>query len=106
MNVFSEDICDPSDVIDASFGDEYAQLKAKGMNFLSDYRNISFNYTKVDPSELHAIRMANETGHEISQILNEKTRLMDYVFHICNELMIVVYLKIVYGMHTRGCFTL
>lgn len=98
VNIFDEDICDPSDVIDASFGNEYAELKAKGLSFMSDYRNISFNYTKVNPSELHAIRMVNETGREISQILNEKTRLMDYIFYICNELMVVIYLKIVYGM--------
>lgn len=97
VNVFGDAICDPSNVIDASFGDEYAQLKEKGMNFMSDYRNISFNYTKVNPNELHAIQMANETTREISQILNEKTRLMDYVFNICSKLMIVIYVKIIFG---------
>lgn len=84
-------------MIDATFGDEYAQLKETGMKFMSDYRNISFNYTRVKPNELQAVRALNETGREISQKLNEKTRLMDYVFRVCSKLMIVVYLKIIYG---------
>lgn len=84
-------------MVDASFGNEYAELKEKKLNFMSDYKEISFNYTKINPNELHAVQVANETGRKISEILNEKTQLMDYGFRICSKLMIVVYLKIIYG---------
>lgn len=91
------DLCDPSNVIDADFGDEYAHLKEKEMNFVSEYSNISFDFMATNPKELHTIKTLNETGRELSRKLNEKANLMDYIFKICDKLMILIYLKIIYG---------
>ncbi|CAG9808186.1 unnamed protein product [Chironomus riparius] len=90
------DLCDPSNVIDADFGDEYAHLKEKEMNFVSEYSNISFDFMATNPKELHPIKTLNETGRELSRSLNEKAYLMDYIFRFCDKLMILIYLKIIY----------
>lgn len=90
-------VCDPSKVIDADFGYEYAGLREKSMKFKTEYRNISFNYEIVDPDKMQAIQMLRKTGAGVSQTLNEKVRLMDYVYNIFRKLLVVIYVKIIYG---------
>jgi hypothetical protein len=90
-------VCDPSKVIDADFGYEYAGLRAKSMKFETEYRNISFNYQTVDPDKIQAIQMLKKTGAGVSQTLNEKVRLIDHVYSIFKKLLIVIYAKIIYG---------
>ena len=84
-------------MIDADFGDEYAHLKQNEMNFVSEYSNISFDFMATNPKELHTIKTLNETGRELSRELNEKANLMDHIFRFCDKLMILIYLKIIYG---------
>ncbi|XP_070503328.1 protein sneaky [Chironomus tepperi] len=95
-----KDLCDPSNVIDADFGDEYAHLKEQEMNFVSEYSNISFDFLATNPKELHTIKTLNETGRKLSRKLNEKGKLMDYIFRFCDKLMILIYLKIIYDSIT------
>lgn len=90
-------VCDPSKVIDADFGYEYAGLREKSMKLKTEYRNISFNYKTVDPDKIQAIQMLKKTGAGVSQTLNEKVRLIDYVYNIFRKLLLVIYLKIIYG---------
>lgn len=94
---FGPNICDPSQVIDEDFGNEYARLKEKEMRFMSEYSNISFNYQTGNVYDSHAIKILNETERELSKRINEKIHLMDYIFRIFSKLMILIYLKIIYG---------
>lgn len=98
------DLCDPSNVIDADFGDEYAHLKEKEMTFVSEYSNISFDYKASNPKELQAIKTLNETARELSMKLKEKANVMDYIFRLCDKLMVLIYLKIIYGMFSNFTF--
>jgi hypothetical protein len=96
------DLCDSSNVIDADFGSEYYELRQQEMKFTSAYSNISFDYEASNLSNFAAVRVLNETGRELSQALDEKVKLIDYIFRFCSRLMMLMYLKIIYGGMTAS----
>lgn len=91
------DLCDPSNVIDADFGNEYAHLRAEEGNFTSEYSNIKFDVQTKNIKELQSVKALNATGIELSKKLSEKADLIDYIFHLCDKLMALIYLKVIYG---------
>lgn len=91
------DVCDPSNVIDSSFGSEYVQLKEKGRKFMSHYGNVSINYTTSNLKELRVVNLINGTSQKIVRNLEDKTNFVENLLKVVEKFMVFVYLKVIYG---------
>lgn len=101
-NVFSNagaKVCDPSNVIDANFGKDYARMKELGRQLTAQSGNISLNYTKPNLSDLKAVKMINETSRDIRARLDEKAHYVQVLMRLVDRFMLLIYLKVIYGKY-------
>jgi hypothetical protein len=99
-NLFSKafvNICDPSKVIDASFGTDYVDLKKVAKNFTNEYGSMSINYTTSNVKDLNAVKSFDATSRRVGRHLEEKANLIEKVFRYVQKLMILIYFKVIYG---------
>lgn len=89
-------VCDPSNVIDANFGKDYARMKELGRQLTAQSDNISLNYTKPYLSDLKAVRMINETSRDIRARLDEKAHYVQVLMRLVDRFMLLIYLKVIY----------
>lgn len=96
-NVFSNvaNICDPSPVIDSSFGTEYVRLREVERQFTMHYGNVSINYTASNVKE--AVESLNESTRSVGRELEKKAALLDRVVYYVEKLMVFFYMKVIYG---------
>lgn len=95
-NVFSNvaNICDPSPVIDSSFGSEYVRLREVERQFTMQYGNVSFNNTTTNLKEIQAL---NEATQSVSRELEKKAGQLDMLVYYVKKLMVLFYIKLIYG---------
>ncbi|CRL07688.1 CLUMA_CG020645, isoform A [Clunio marinus] len=74
--------CDPSNVIDSSFGVEYMQLKEMGKQFMTHAANISIKY-KTNEKPPKVVSSMNETNNKIKKNFDEKA---NSVYDLMNEI--------------------
>lgn len=96
QNVFSNvaNICDPSPVIDSSFGSEYVRLREVEKQFTMHYGNVSMNNTA---SNLKQIQALNEATKNASRELEKKAGLLDVFVLYAKKLLVFFYIKLIYG---------
>lgn len=92
-------LCDPSNVIDASFDADYTRLKEKGRQFMVHYGNVSINYTASTDDVRHTVKSINDTSRSIVKKLKEKTTFIDDFVHYVGKFMLLIYFKVIYGNH-------
>lgn len=90
-------VCDPSDVVDSSFGSEYVKLKEKEELFAKKYGNVAVNYTTASAKAMKVVKSINATSRNVGEKLQEKAELVDRLSNFISKLMIFVYIKILYG---------
>lgn len=81
-------------MIDASFGERYARLKAMGRKFTADYGNASINYSQA---YVNGFNLINETSQSIRAEVDEKAGAMHGFVRFVDGILILIYLKVVYG---------
>jgi hypothetical protein len=99
-NLFSiSNLCNPSSVIDASFEEEFIQLKEIGNQFKASGNNISINYTTSNSDDIVAFNLINETSRVIKNDVSEKQNwLYVSIRRILFLFMTSIALKAIYGM--------
>lgn len=95
-NVFSNvaNICDPSPVIDSSFGSEYVRLRKVERQFTMHYGNVSINNTATNLKEIQAL---NKASQSVSRELEKKAGQLDMLVYYVKKLMVLFYIKLIYG---------
>lgn len=98
-NIFANiaDVCDPSGIIESVFGDDYKMFKETSNRYVSQYGNVSIDFQTSDPREMKIVKAVDQTTERIGVKLHEKKVFVDYLITVFMKLMILVYLKMIYG---------
>lgn len=91
------DICDPSNVVDANFGQDYVKLKEIEGILMANESNIDISYETVDPRNLQIVKSLNESSNAIRKEVNDKIKLLDYCHYVIHKLMALVFIFMIYG---------
>lgn len=104
-NLFANiaNVCDPSGVVDANFGEDYKRLKEMSSGYLSQYGNVSIDVERTDPRDIKIVKSISRTSDEIAIELKKKKRFVDHLIGVFLNLMILVYLKMIYGNFAFYC---
>lgn len=100
-NLFPSDTCDPSNVIDAHFQDEYAALKVMEKHFTTKEK-VSFNYTISEFKAHNAEKMIYDSTQSIKAEIDKKAKLIRALKIVVDKLMLFLFLKVVWGKARRS----
>ncbi|CAO1423843.1 unnamed protein product [Diamesa serratosioi] len=89
-------VCDPSDVVDDGFGEDYLKLKEIEGTFMTNESNIDINFETADPKDLQIVKSLNQTSKAIQKDFNEKVKLLDYCYYFIHKVMAFVFVLIIY----------
>lgn len=85
-------------MIDASFGEKYAELKEMERKFSTHYGNISFNFTTPhNVKTFNPLTFINETSQKINSKIDEKASYTRRTVRLVRNFMILIYFIMVYG---------
>ncbi|XP_055683752.1 protein sneaky [Lutzomyia longipalpis] len=97
MNISTEGLCTPADILDDSFGETYLELLKERDELMEEIESVEINFSynesdfidKIKPEEIKSYQ------GDLESIFEKKKYILDYLLNLTNILIAFTYIKII-----------